>query len=280
MEIFQPKAIVDLQNTLSTNNIERLKSEFVRKNYHPEDPPLDINQEKGIFYCYDSHSDSEYELKFEDSLSKILLHQTNKLKSEIDQSNILLNSNKKKRYWQDIINAFEYIQNKNQAVFDLFPVSFKPQETIKKYLFEKYHFNPLSQFEGVSFFTVKRRYSLNDFESIYDFLTNEMFIDDEIHSFEDFKSVFNDIETNSSLTFNCETPLIIRILEKMKPMFSDFTTKKIEESGRFLTKQRKNKLSKPITVSIYNSNKKRGTKPELIKNLEKISNFFDSNFPN
>lgn len=280
MEIFQPKAIVDLQNTLSTNNIERLKSEFVRKNYHPEDPPLDINQEKGILYCYNSHSDSEYELKFEDSLSQILLHQTNKLKSEIDQSNILLNSNKKKRYWQDIINAFEYIQKKNQDVFDLFPVCYKPQETIKNYLSEKYQFNPISQFEGASFFTIKPRYNQADLRRVYNFITEELFLDDESHSFEDFMSVFNDIETNSLLAFNCETPLIVRILEHMKPMFSDFTTKRIDESGRFFTKKGESKLSKPITANIYYSNKKRGKKPQLKKDLEKIEGFFNSNFPN
>lgn len=93
-----------------------------------------------------------------------------------------------------------------------------------------------------------------------------------------FTQFFFRIETNKSLVFNCETPIIISILENLKSFFTDLTRKKIEDSARFFTKNGVNKPSKPITVNIYQTNLKRGKKPELIKSLEEIRVFFSENF--
>lgn len=50
MEQFYPLAIIELQNILSPKSIEKLKSEFLRKNYHSEDSPDFIDSDKGIFH--------------------------------------------------------------------------------------------------------------------------------------------------------------------------------------------------------------------------------------
>lgn len=279
MEQFESKVIIELENLLSSKRIQILKSDFIKKNLSKEDPPLDIDSQKGVLYFYNSHDDYQYEIKFEDYLSKILFQKTNQLKSEIQDSNILLSNGEKKRYWQSILETFKYTQDCNQDTYDLFPVCYKPNEVIQKYLNNKYQYNPISQFEGSSYFTLKPKYSLNDLKKIFEFLTDELFLDDEIYSFDDFTSVFNDLDTKIYLSFNCETSIIIRILDKIIPLFTDLTIKRIEESGRFLTKKTDNKPSKPITTSIYYTNRNRGNKPQIINNIRKIENFFSSNFP-
>lgn len=280
MKKFNPTALVELQNLLSVKNIERMRDDFIKKSIDPDESPYEIDYEKGLVYYFDGHKGRLVPYKFENTLKKNLWKHTNNLKSEIDTSSSLLNNKEKIKYWQSILNSFEYIQEESQSVFEIFPICNKPKETIQEYLAKKYKYNPISQFKGVSFFTLKPKYSNSDLQKIYIFITSELFLDDEIYSFEDFKSVFDESETKNKLVFNCETPIIINILDNLKHLFTDFTRNRIEESGRFLTKPGIKKCSNLINVGIYQSNLKRGKKPELLKNIQKVKDFFNRNFPN
>ncbi|TXD47780.1 hypothetical protein [Polaribacter sp. IC073] len=278
MDKFNPVAIIELENFLIDKNIERLKTNFIKRNFCNEDKPENIDYEKGILYHYDSYKNDLVSTKFEDFLKEELWSITNNIKSEIDLSNALLNNKEKTKYWQSISISFDYIKTRNTTVFDLFPVCYKPQETIIEYLQNKYQYDSLSLFEGVSFFTIKPKYTKIDLKKIYTFITEELFLDDEIYSFDDFVSVFFEEKTNQTLVFNCETPVIVNILDNVKLLFTDLTRKRIEESARFLTKPGAKKASKIITVNNYQSSLNRAKKPELTLNIKKVKHFFKNNF--
>ena len=83
MDNFQSTAIVNLQNTLHTNNIEHLIKKFIRKHIREEEQPIDINKSKGIISYYNPIQDKVVEIKFEEELKGLLWNITNDIKSEI-----------------------------------------------------------------------------------------------------------------------------------------------------------------------------------------------------
>jgi len=123
MDKLNPLAIIELQNILTDKNIERLKTNFIKRNFCNEDKPEDIDYEKGILYHYDSHKNDLVPKKFEDFLKEKLWSITNNIQSEIELSNILLKSKEKIKYWQSILNSFDYIKTKNKTVFDLLVIT-------------------------------------------------------------------------------------------------------------------------------------------------------------
>lgn len=279
MSDFRPQALTKIQNVLKESYINALKSEFIINNTHPEDLPVNIDDDKGVLEFWDNHEGKFYEVKFEDNLDGILWNATQELISEINSSVIHLNQSQKTRYWNLISSTFENIERQNQSLFKQFPVCSNPKNHILRHLEKNFDYSPVSKFYDNSYFTYKEsKYEINDFRRVYKFLAKEYFIDDEI-TYDEFFSVFNDKETTCKITFNCETPVIISILEGIKLFFNDFTPKRIAESARFFTKPGKFKQSTPITVSIYNTNIKRGKKPGIISKKKMIQEFFSDNFP-
>jgi hypothetical protein len=280
MSDFLPKALLNIQNLIKEKNVNRLKSEFIQDNSHPENLPINIDEEKGFLEFWNDHSEKFYKLKFEDYLDGILWNATQELISEINSSDINLNQLQKIKYWSLICSTFENIEKNNQPLFMQFPICKKPMDQVLNHLKNYFCYNPVSKFSDNSLFTFKdSKYKLAQFETVYDFLTTEYFIDAEIITFKEFFSVFNDEKTTNTIVFNCETPVIIEILEQIKIFFEDFTRKRIAESARFFTKPGTSKQRTPITVSIYNTNIKRGKKQEIVTNKKKIQQFFLQNFP-
>ncbi len=213
------------------------------------------------------------ELKFEDILSDILKKATSKLKSEIEKANISLNLTSKYKYFTSILHLLEKTKEENAETFTKYPVCKKTYETINNYLETHHSFNTESQLNN-TYFTLKPKYYSN-LEEIYDFLANNLYIDDEKFSFEDFKSVLFQQNCKTSLNFNCSTPLIITIIKNMMPLFSDFSRKRIIDSGRFITKTTEKKKGKPISKSIYDTNINRLKKIKNVEHKRKASEIED-----
>ncbi len=277
MSDFKPIAIIKLQNLLSSEKIEQLKSKFIRE--HNIEEFRGLKKDKGIILLQGNNR--LIEVKFEDELKEILLQATDDLKAEIKQANIELSNPKKIKYFNLVLNGLNSIKERNIETFKIFPICYKPQELIEKHLKEEYMFSQISQLNN-SYFTLKPKYKRKDLQKIYDFITIEGYIDDEIVSFDDFQSVLFEKETQIRLPFNCASPLIICILKHLlSPLFTDFSRKRIIESGRFITKSTKKKKGVPISESIYDTNLSRLsklTKDQDLRDKSKIDNFFKENF--
>lgn len=274
MNVPKLNSIIELQNLMSSKNIERIKQEFIeytiRQAYSTSVSKVDYNQ--GIIYYFDSFLGKMVEKKFEDYLQEILWKITNDIKAEIDLSNFLFNNKEKLNFWRTILKSFHYIQDNHPNVINTFPISLKPYEEIKLYLEIKYGFRENSQFNVNSYFTLKPKYSSTDLQQIFDFITDELYIDSEIYDFSDFFSVLNDKQTEIKLTFNCSTEIMVCFLFEMSNLFSDLTRKRIAESGRFLSKS-----ATLISESSFNTTINR-IKGKSNKDLDKIREFFLQHF--
>ncbi len=140
MSDFKPRAIIKLQNLLSSEKIEQLKSKFISKynnedflGFHKED-----GKEKGIIQIQGYNE--LIKVKFEDELEENLCQATNDLKTEIEQSNIFLNQEEQVNFFNSLLKSFEHSEKENKETFEKFKVCYKPQETIRLYLKEKYNF--------------------------------------------------------------------------------------------------------------------------------------------
>ena len=277
MEHFYPIAIVELQNILSTKNIERLKAEFFKKNYHPENSPDLVDSDKGILYYYDGQNDDFLSKKFEDYLKEILWNATNKLKAEIDLSRIKLNQTERIKYWDEILFSFNRINDSREELIKKFPIIKKVFLEIDNYFNEKYNF----QTEDVLFddyFILKSKHTKNDIITIYRFLTRNDYINGIKYSEEHFLSVFFDSTTENIIEFNSFTYLLVFILEKMGDLFLDLKPAKIGESKRFKTKGSKNKPSELLNAGNYSKAKNAYKKKLNNIHLQKVETFFQNNF--
>ncbi|WP_452219971.1 hypothetical protein [Lacinutrix salivirga] len=273
MNTFQPTAIVNLQNFIHPTNVERLINKFIKKYINEEEQPLNIDYSKGIISYYSAINNEVLETKFETELKELLWKITNDIKSEIDLSNVKLNNKEKFKYWNTILNSFEYIEDDNFEVISTFPICLKPSEEIKDYLKKKYQFPLELENNEVSYFTLKPKYSRKDLQKIYDFMDDNLFIDADEYSFEDFYSVLNYIEIKETVRFNTSTENIVCLLNEMSNLFIDLTRKRIEESERFKTKS-----GAILSVSNYESTINR-IKNKSNSDLDKIRAFFSENFP-
>lgn len=278
MEHFYPIAIIELQNILSPKKIEKLKSEFFRKNYHPEDSPDFIDSDKGVLYHYDSHKDGIVSKKFEDYLKEILWNATNKLKAEIDLSRIKLNQTERVKYWEEILFSLDRINDSREELIKKFPVIKKVFVEIDDYFIEKYNFQTEEVFDD--YFKLKSQYNQNDIVTIYRLLTRNDYIDGVKYSEEYFLSIFFETNTENSLEFNCYTYIAVIIFENMKELFLNMNPMSIEASGRFKTKSGKTKPSEILNSSNYGRVKNSLKNKEQNKDIIKINKFFSSNFPN
>lgn len=226
-------SVVILQNLMSFKNIERLKQEFINLNFNKEEPPYNVDYDKGILYYFDSSDGKTVEKRFENHLKEVLWQTTNDIKAEIDLSNALYTNKEKLNFWRTILKSFDYIQDNNPEVINTFPISLKPFEEIKDYLQVKYHFVEKPLFDLNSYFSLKSKYRRADLEKVFDFITNEDYLNSEHFEFTDFYSVLNDKEADIKLKFNCSTEVMVCFLNELSNLFSDLTRKRIAESGRF-----------------------------------------------
>jgi hypothetical protein len=271
MDNFQPSAVISLQNFLHPINIERLIERFIKKKFNQEEH-LSIDRKKGTISYYNTILNDLVEIKFETELKELLWELTNNIKSEIDLSNVKLTNKEKVKFWNNIIKSFDYIEETHFSVISTFPICLKPKEDIKEYLEVKYLFNQKSQFDGSSYFTLKERYNWNDLENIFEFITIQGYLDDELFDFDNFVSALFDTETDIKLSFNCKTKVLICFLKELSNLFLDFTAKRISNSARFLTKG-----SFVITDTNFNatvSRNKKTSDPEITK----IRKFFSENY--
>tara|TARA_R110002111_G_scaffold262856_1_gene341866 strand:- start:7607 stop:8431 length:825 start_codon:yes stop_codon:yes gene_type:complete len=273
MNNFQPNAIINFQNFVNLTNIKRLIKKFIKKNVNEEEQPLNIDYSKGIVSYYCSINDKVLETKFETELKELLWQLTNDIKSEIELSNTKLKTKEKYKYWNNILSSFNYIENDNFEVISTFPICLKPSEEIKDYLNKKYHFPFVTDNNSASYFSLKPKYSRRDLEKIYYFMDDNLFIDADEYSFEDFYSVLNYIEIKDTFRFNTSTENLVCLLNEMSNLFADLTRKKIEESERFKTKS-----GTILSVSNYESTINR-IKNKNNSDLDKIRAFFSENFP-
>ena len=273
MNEFNPKSIVLLQNTLSQKNIERLVRKFIDKKITAENYPDKLDEQKGILFFYDSYINDFIEVKFENELKEILWKITNNIKTEIDLSNTYLNNSEKLKFWNNILKSFDYINRNSIEVLSLFPVCKNPLEEIENYLSNKYQFTNKSIFES-SYFTLKPKYTQKDIQDIYNFITSELYLDDESFNFQDFYSSLFNYDSDVKLIFNCSTEIMVTILNEFSKLFTDFSRKKIEESGRFRTKN-----NIPIKVDNINTtiNRLKNNKyKKSSRDISKIIEFFST----
>ena len=273
MNTFQPKGIVSLQNFITSINIKSIKELFIKKNVKKYGLPIKIDIIKGILDYYDSNSDSVIQINFEDELKEMLWQITNDIKSEIDISNSKLNNKEKFKYWNTILKSFEYIEDNNYEIISMFAVCLKPSEEIKDYLRVKYQFPLEIKINTVSYFTLKPKYSRADLQKIYDCMDDNSFVDADEYSFDDFYSVLNYVDTEKVLKFSTSTENMVCLLNEISNLFSDLTRKKIQESGRFITKS-----GKTLSVSNYENTINR-IKNKSNSDLNSIRVFFSENFP-
>ncbi len=272
MENFQSTAILNLQNFLHSTNIERLIKRFIKKHVGEEEQPLNIDSSKGIISYYSAINDEVLETKFKTELKELLWKITNDIKSEIDLSNTKLTNKERIKFWNNIIKSFDYIEEMHYDVISTFPICLKPSEEIKEYLEAKYRFNQKTQFDGSNYFKLKPKYEEKDLKSIFNFITVQGHLDDELFSFEDFQSVLFDMETDVKIVFNCKTQIFVCLLQELSRLFFDFTAKRLSESGRFLTKSSIN-----ISGSNFNTTASR-IKTLSNTDIDKIRKFFSENY--
>jgi hypothetical protein len=271
MKEFNPTSIVLLQNTLSQKNIERLVKEFITEKLTPDNYPDRIDEQKGILFFYDSYKNDFTKVKFETRLKEILWEITNNIKNEIDLSNTYLTNNERVKFWVNILKSFDYINKNSTEVLSLFPICNKPFEEIENYLKSKYQFINISLFEN-SYFTLKPKYTQKDIQDIYNYITSELYLDDESFNIQDFNSSLFDYDSDVKLIFNCSTEIMVTILNELSILFTDFSRKKIEKSGRFITKN-----NTPIKVDNFNttiSRLRNGKYKKSNKDIYKITEFF------
>jgi hypothetical protein len=279
MEQFYPLAIIELQNILSPKSIGKLKSEFLRKNYHSEDSPDFIDSDKGILYQYDGHKDGIVSKKFENYLKEILWNTTNKLKAEIDLSRIKLNQAERVKYWEEIMFSLDRINDSREELINKYPVIKKVFIEIDNYFNEKYGFQTEEYFDN-GFFKLKNNYSQKDIIKIYDFLIYNEYLDGHKYTKDDFLAVLFSPTTEIIIEFDCFTYIIVTIFENLKELFEDMTQKDIGESGRFKTKSGKTKPSEILNSSNYSRVKNSLKDKEQNKDIIKVNKFFSLNFPN
>lgn len=273
MDNFQSTAIVNLQNFLHTTNIERLIKRFIKKHVNEEEQPFNIDSSKGIISYYSAISDEVLETKFETELKDLLWKFTNDIKSEIDLSNVKLTNKERVKFWNNILKSFDYIEKTHYDVISTFPICLKPSEEINNYLKNKYQFPLEINNDSPSYFNLKRNYSRKDLKSIYDFMDEFSFIDADYFTFDEFYSLLSYRESSEQLKLKTSTEVLVCILEELSFLYTDMTRRKIEESGRFLTKS-----GKVLSVSNYENTIKR-IKSKNNQNLNDIRNFFSKTFP-
>ena len=267
------KALLTLESFLTYENIVELKDDFITKNIPHEEQPLNLIPEKGIFQYYDSFSNEVIQVNFSNELKELLWKITNNIKEEIENSIIFFTPLQKRKYFENIINTFNYISEKKSKTITTFPVCIKPFDEIKNYLLEKHGFNYAEPLINPSHFTLNPKYKKSDLENIYCFLVDNVYIDDEELDFNDFYSILNDLDTTLKLKFQSSSEIASLILHELGKLFLDFNRKRIGESERFLTKSGK-RLTQTNFDSAYNRIKSKENKDK-----RKIESFFSNNFP-
>ena len=104
-------------------------------------------------------------------------------------------------------------------------------------------------------------------------MDDNSFVDADEYSFDDFYSVLNYVDTEKVLKFSTSTENMVCLLNEISNLFSDLTRKKIQESGRFITKS-----GKTLSVSNYENTINR-IKNKSNSDLNSIRVFFSENFP-
>lgn len=116
-----------------------------------------------------------------------------------------------------------------------------------------------------SLFKVKEHIKRTFFLRLFEIAQRNDIIDVDF-SQEDFYDVFTASTTEQVLKFNCSNTLMIIFLESIKGAFDNFTSKILQQSKRFKTKQ-----GNLLTITNYDSSKQRIIQKELpnsVKNLE------------
>lgn len=272
MENKKFNALNDMQVFMTYENIIDQRNIFLRKNSKKDEQPIYGIPENGEIHYYDSHNHKVVSIKFENTLVQLLSTLSNKLKNDIDDSFILLKITQRHKYFESIYKTFDYLQKKEIKLFELFPICLKSFEEIKQYLNEKHSYEQPQELINSSYFTLKSNYGIRHLEKIFEFLTDNGFINDEEFDFNDFYSVLNYSETDLTLKFACDTGLMVFILYNLQNLFLDLTRNKIEVSKRFITKD-KNLL----TLTNFESAIHRIKKSNKIEKI-KIEAFFNDNF--
>ncbi len=271
MEKFNPVALIEIQDILSSKNIVRLKKDFLKRKNNPEDIPIDADEENGILYHYDSYKNDIVITKFENELKEILWHKAKDLKIEIDLSRIYLSDKERVLYWKEILFSFEKLQENRSDIIKRFPVINKLFIEIDNYFVEKYDFQTESDF-ALGKFSLKSQYNEDDLRKIFGFLTRNDYVNGELYSKNDFISVIHDETTESIIQFKCFTYTAVAILNKLQELFLNMNPTSIEESGRFITKS-----GKIINASnYYRVNHDLDSKDT--KDLKLINHFFQKNY--
>ncbi len=164
------------------------------------------------------------------------------------------------------------MQIKEMKLFELFPICLKSFEEIKQYLNEKHGYEEPQELINSSYFTLKSSYGIHDLEKVFEFLSDNDFINNEEFDFNDFYSILNYSETDLTLKFECDTGLMVYFLYKLQNLFLDLKRNKIEASKRFITK-----VNTPLTITNFDSAIHRMKKSNKIEKM-KIETFFKNNF--
>ncbi len=266
MDNFSTKALVNLRNFMSEQNIIDLIKKYVKEEAAPRrDYPIDekmyniikpykIDRERGILY-FEEMIPNEFELepvsyerKFEeDILEKKLEEHLCSLETEIEQV-FIKNKVTGKNYCIQLHELLGGIGNLHPLLhFNTFR---KFRKDLLDYMRSMTGLTLLSD-DGEYYFIPKDK---GDIEikliDIYEFLDFENWIN---CSQKEFLSIFLEKNCHTKLQFQCKTPIAIYLLERISVLFKNMSKRKILSSRRFCSCQ----TQTSITQSNYSTAKHR-----------------------
>lgn len=273
MEQSNLNILKDLENFLSYDNIESLKRSFISSCVEYDNNPISSDQELGIFEYHGDVELSTNTFKFENDLKKTLDSRVVLLKVQIDELILSISSSEKRKLEANLKSTLQYIEKKERKLLSKFTVCKDAIDQITYYLESKYNFdikNSITLNSQESLFKIKAGIKKSIFAKLYDLTIASEFIDDEFTSEESFLSVLRDKETKQRITFTSKNSVTVLYLETIKTLFDNLKPTTIEESGRFITKNKS-----ILTASNYYKSKS-NAKNQDIKEIHEFKRKFNN----
>lgn len=278
MKTNQIEAFIELRDALSKISIKNGIRNFINHLVPDSSIPAKVlDNEKGVVRHFNTGLDQGHlDYEFEDSLKKTLDKASNKVKNEIDANVIGMSSTKRIEYFDSIFETLNFIENNNKKYFDLFLSLKEVKQGLFIYIEKRYNFKPLIPLScNESNFIIKKDFKASHIVSIYNFLSDHDYIDNIKCEYKSFYSVLVDNETDCKLIFQCKNYLCFTILNNLMKMFEDLTSKRIELSNRFYTKQEKN-ITQNNFHKMRSDIKKVKPNDAKYKEIAKIDSFFQN----
>lgn len=268
MNQFTPKVLIEYERTFNRTNIKLQLKKFIGNHtFEDHDYIHSIDSEMGTVKKYDPNSGEIYVVSFEKFiLTRTLKIFTKKLKTEIKEAHIILESKQFSKYINTIYQTFDNLYD--SELYNKFQILEKPKRIIDIFLKENYNINSEYQYEGNFYFPIKESVKSIHIEKVFNFLNEENYLRYDRYTLDDFKAILFSSQTDRKLKFQEATPIVVYFLDSFSKLFNDMNPQRIENSKRFLTRQ-----GNSIKANNYYQSKRRALK-KYNSDVEKINNFF------